>query len=171
MRRIGDSQMRCSVARSWLFRLLDRELSYEEKVQLEDHLASCPSCMKEWRILTLPQRIARSFPVLEPPPFFYSRLRARLEMQKQSITIWQIILGLSRQIVPALATVTLLIISLFAYFEFRGPRPDLYQAYDSIFMSGDRAGRMVIADDVTEESVLHALAEKPIHPGVDTPKK
>src|SRR4030042_2623189 len=138
MRRIGDSQMRCSVARSWRFRLLDRELAQEERVQLEDHLASCSSCTREWKILSLPRRIARSIPVLEPPPFFYSRLRARLELQKQSITIWPIILGLSRQIVPALATVTLLIISLFAYFEFRGPRPDLYQAYDSIFMSGDR---------------------------------
>ncbi|MBP1597467.1 MAG: putative zinc-finger [Acidobacteria bacterium] len=171
MRRIGESQMRCGVARNWLFRLLDRELSREEEVELEDHLASCPSCMREWRILTLPQRIARSIPVLEPPPCFYSRLRARLEMQKQSITIWQIIIGLSRQIVPALATVTLLIISLFAYLEFRGPSPDLYQAYDSIFMSGDRASRMVIADDVTEESVLHALAEKPLLPDGNTAKK
>ena len=163
--------MKCTVVRSWLFRFLDRELSQGERIQLEDHLASCPSCMREWKILSLPQRIARSIPVLEPPPLFYSRLRARLELQKQSITIWQIILGLSRQIVPALATVTLLIISLFAYFEFRGPSPDLYQAYDSIFMSGDRASRMVIADDVTEESVLHALAEKPFHPGGNIPKE
>ena len=126
---------------------------------------------REWKILTLPRRIGRSIPVLEPSPFFYTRLKERLEREKQSVTLWHVLLGLSRQIVPAMATLTLVIISLFAYFEFRGPRMDLYQAYDSIFMSGDRPSRMVIADEITDESVLHALAEKPTSPGLSTPKK
>jgi hypothetical protein len=150
---------------------MDNELLPEEREKLDSHLARCPSCSREWRILTLPKRIGRSIPALEPSPFFYARLRARIKGEEQSITIWQIILGLSRQIVPAFATVTLVIISLFAYLEFRGPRPDLYQAYDSIFMSGDRPNRMVIADEITDESVIHALAEKPTSPGLSAPKK
>ena len=163
--------MSCSLMRSWLFRLMDDELSPEERAELDAHLQRCPSCTKEWKILTLPRRIGRTIPALEPPPLFYARLRARLEREAQSITIWQLIPGLSRQIVPALATVTLVIVSLFAYFEFRGPRPDLYQAYDSIFLSGDRSSRMVIAEEITDESVLHALAEKPMPPRLQRPQK
>jgi len=157
--------MDCTVARSGLFRLLDEELSPAERDRLQLHLDCCPSCTREWRILTLPRRIGKSIPALEPSPYFYARLRARLEREAQSITVWQIILGLSRQIVPALATVTLVIVSLFAYLEFYGPKADFYQAYDSIFLSGDRPNRMVIAEEVTEESVLHALAEKTVIPG------
>jgi hypothetical protein len=163
--------MDCVIARSWLFRLLDEELSSAERDRLQSHLDFCTSCTREWKILSLPRRIGKSIPALEPSPFFYTRLRARLERESQSITIWQIILGLSRQIVPALATVTLVIISLFAYFEFCGPRADFYQAYDSIFLSGDRPSRMVIADEITEESVLHALAEKPPIPSPSAAQK
>jgi hypothetical protein len=163
--------MECGGIRSWLFRRLDDELSPQEREQLDAHLAICPSCTREWRLLSLPRLIGRSIPALEPPPFFYARLKARLEREKQSITIWQVLLGLSRQIVPAMATITLVILSMFAYYEFRGPRMDLYQAYDSIFMSGDRQSRMVIADEVTEESVLHALAERPLNPGLNAARK
>ncbi len=161
----------CSEIRTWLFRRLDDELSPGEMARLDAHLAQCPSCAREWRLLSLPRLIGKSIPALEPSPFFYARLKARLEREKHSVTIWQVLLGLSRQIVPALATITLVILSLFAYYEFRGPRMDLYQAYDSIFLSGDRLSRMVIADEVTEESVLHALAEKPLNPGLNAAKK
>ncbi len=170
MRQNGDARMNCRLSRMWLFRLMDDELSPEEREQLQSHLDGCPACSMEWRILTIPRRIAKSIPALEPSPYFYARLRARLQAEEQNITIWQIILGLSRQIVPPLATITLVIISLFAYFEYRGPGPDLYQAYDSIFLPADRSSRMVIADEVTDESVLHALAERPAGPTLIAPK-
>jgi hypothetical protein len=171
MKQSGDSQMECGVVRGWLFRLMDGELSAEERAQLDSHLQHCPSCTREWRILTLPQRLGRLNSALEPSPFFYARLRARLENEAQSITVWQVILGLSRQIVPAMATVTLVIISLFAYMEFRGPRPDLYQAYDSIFMTPGHSSRMVIAEEITDESVIHSLVEKSTTPVLSAPKK
>jgi len=171
MKRIEDMKMECSEIRSCLFRLLDDEVPEQERAYLDAHLLNCPSCAREWRLLTLPRRIGRSIPALEPSPLFYTRLKARLEREKQSITIWQVLLGLSRQIVPAMATITLVIISLFAYLEFRGPRMDLYQAYDSIFLSGDRPSRMVIAEEITDESMLHALAEKPTNPSVGAPQK
>ncbi len=99
--------------------------------------------------------------MLEPSPFFYRKLRARLESESRSVTIWQIILGLSRQVVPALATITLALLSVLAYMQLRPATVDVYQAYDRIFMSGDRPHRMVIADqgEITDESVLRALAE------------
>ncbi len=163
--------MECDELRFQLFRLMDDELSAEERERVDAHLRHCASCARELRILTLPRKIGRSIPALEPPPFFYSRLKARLQAESQSITVWQIILGLSRQLVPAMATVTLVIVSLLAYLEFRGPGPDLYQAYDSIFLSPGHTSRMVIAEDITDESVLHALAEKPSNPVIHAPKK
>jgi hypothetical protein len=163
--------MDCRLVRSKLFRLMDDELPPEEQGGLEAHLQSCPSCTREHKILMLPRRIGKSIPALEPSPFFYAKLKARLERESQNVTMWQIIIGLSRQIIPALATITLVIISFFAYLQYRGPGPDLYQAYDSIFIAADRTSRMVIAEEITDESVLHALAEKPSSPSISAPKK
>lgn len=154
--------MECGKARSLLFKLIDDELQEQKRKELLLHLDSCASCAREWKILTIPRRIGRTIPALEPSPFFYQKLRARLASESQSITIWQIIFGLSRRVVPALATLTLVMVMVFAYMEFRAPRVDLYQAYDSIFVTADRPQRMVIADgsEITDETVLHALAEE-----------
>jgi hypothetical protein len=61
-----------------------------------------------------------------------------------------------------MAALTLALLSIFAYFQFRGPNVDFYQAYDNIFMPTDRPQRMVIADqgDITDESVYQAITEQ-----------
>lgn len=153
--------MDCMQARDLVFRSLDGELNLHEESFLNTHLASCPSCAREMKLVSIPRKIARVLPVLEPSPYFYQRLRARLESESETVTLWQILLGLSRPIVPVLATVTLVLISLFAYYQARGPEADVYRAYDMIFMRSDRPTRMVIADqgEITEESVLQAMAE------------
>lgn len=163
--------MKCNVVRSLLFRRMDVELHPEEQRRLDAHFGACVSCAREQKILLLPRRIALSIPALEPSPFFYARLRERLERESRGITAWQMITGMSRQIIPALATLTLVIISLFAYLEYRGAGQDLYQAYDSIFLAADRTSRMVIAEEITDESVLHALAEISADQNVNEPKE
>ncbi len=153
--------MDCSTARTWILRKIDGELSPDESAGLESHVATCSSCARDSRLFSIPRRIGQAIPVLEPPPYFYTRLRARIESEDQGISIWQFIMLLSRHLVPALAAVTLALISIFTYFQITEPKTDLYQAYDSIFMTGDRPQRMVIADqgDITDESVLRAMAE------------
>ena len=153
--------MDCTVARIWLFRKIDDELSSGESKLLDSHLAQCSACMREFRMLALPQRIGRVIPAFEPSLYFYSRLRARIESEAQSITIWQIVLGLSRQIVPALAAITLALLSIFAYLQLEGAGLDV-QAYDRVFLSGDRS-LSIPADEqgeITDESVLRAIAEQ-----------
>jgi Putative zinc-finger len=152
--------MDCAAARTSIFRSLDQELNVWESEQLQIHLAECPSCARQMKLLLLPRRIGRALPAFEPSPFFYQRLRAQLA-ESQSITIWQVVLGLSRQLVPALAVVTLVLVSVFAYSQLGTTDVDVYQAYDMIFMSGDRPYRMVIADqdDITDEAVLRSIAE------------
>jgi hypothetical protein len=160
--------MECKASRSLLFRKMDDELSPSEAEQLDSHLLLCSSCAREFNLLLLPRRIAQTFPILEPSPYFYSRLKARIQSEDQAVTIWQIILGLSRHVVPTLAAITLIVLGLFAYFEIRDPMADVFYAYDRIFISGDRPHRMVIADqgEITDESVLFAISEQDHHPTI-----
>jgi predicted anti-sigma-YlaC factor YlaD len=165
--------MDCAEARIWFFRKIDNELSAEDNGLLDSHLAGCPACMREFRILEIPRRIGQAIPAFEPSPYFYRRLRARIESDSQNITVWQIVLGISRQVVPALAAVTLALLSVFAYLQIRGAEVDVYQAYDRMLFSGDRALNMV-QGEVTDESVLRAIAEQEANrrTGADTaPKK
>lgn len=151
----------CAKARDWMFRSLDDDLVGADQEALSAHLGQCTSCLRTMKLLLLPRRLGRAIPAFEPSPYFYQRLRARLQSEYEKVTIWQIVLGLSRQVVPALATLTLALITIFAYVQLRGPNIDLYQAYDTIFTSPDRPLRMVIADqtEITDESVLRAIAD------------
>ncbi len=154
--------MECTTARDWLFRLIDGELKSSEKQVLEAHLAGCPGCSQEYQVLTLPRRIAQALPPVEVSPFFYSSLRARLRGEAQGLTIWQMLVGLSHRVVPAMALLTLALLGAFAYEQLSNPSVDVYQAYDRIFMSTDQPHRMVIADqgDITDDSVVRAIAEE-----------
>ena len=141
---------------------MDGELSSLEGNELEAHLAQCPSCSRECRLLELPHRIGESIPPLELSPSFYQSLRARIESELQGTTIWQAFLTISRQIIPALTAITLALLSVFAYMQFRGSPTDLQQAYDRIFLAPGQSQRMFIADqrEITDESILAAIADK-----------
>ena len=154
--------MECTVARTRLFGKIDGELSTLEGKELDAHLAQCLSCAREYGLLTLPHRIAETIPAFKPSPYFYQTLRVRIENEIRSITIWQVFLSLSRQVIPALAAVTLAFLSVFAYLQLRGSQVDLYQAYDRIFLAPGQSQRMFIADqgEITEESVLGAIADQ-----------
>lgn len=152
--------MGCRSFRKSLVRLPD-ELTEVERLAIQAHIRECRACADEWQIFALPRRIGRVLPSLEVPPFFSSKMVSRVREESQGVSIWQIILLLSRHLVPALATITLAFISIFAYTQLRGPQVDLYQAYESVFMPADRPQQMVIADPggITDESILRALAE------------
>jgi hypothetical protein len=152
--------MDCKTAQTWIFRRLDDEVSVSEAGQLDAHLLQCAACARELSILTIPRRISQVLPEVEVSPFFYSRLKARIQSETLADSTWSMILRLSRHLVPALGTLTLVVLLTFGYLQLRSPIPDLYQAFDSVFTSGDH--QMVIAEqgEITDESILLALAEK-----------
>ena len=113
--------MDCMEARDWMFRLMDKELAGSEKAALERHLSGCPSCAREYRILTLPGRIVRALPPIEVSPFFYSALKARLRGEAQVVSIWQLLAGISHRMLPALALLTLAMLCVFTYEQLRSP--------------------------------------------------
>jgi anti-sigma factor RsiW len=153
--------MECTAARNLLFRKLDHELSDSETAQLDDHLAGCASCARELRLLSFPSRFARVAAAPEPSPYFYSKLRMRLEAENSKAAGWQLVLGLARQVIPALAGITLALISLFAYQQLKVPEPDLSKSYYRGFVTEDRPHRMLFSTgDLTDESLMIAIAER-----------
>ncbi len=165
--------MECSGARDWLFRLMDDELNASQRQELDAHLAACEECSHQYRLLTVPKRIGRLIPDAAPSPYFYTRLRARIDAERRSTSIWQIVVGLSHKMIPALALLTLALLAAFAYEQMHGSSVDVYQAYDTIFMSAEHPQRMVIADqgDITDDSVVYSIAEKESEPQGRQPSK
>ena len=151
--------MKCTAARNLLFRKIDNELPELEIAELDSHLAGCASCAWEFGILSLPSRVAKVLPPVEPSPFFYQKLRMNLEGEAQRSAGWQIVFGLARQMIPALAGVTLALLSVFLYFQLSGNEPDLYKAYDRVFISEDQP-KIYDQGEITDETVLSAIAER-----------
>jgi len=154
--------MNCKIAKEKLFSRIDSELPDIESSELDDHLAQCPSCNRDYRLLTLPQQLARKIAPVTASPFFYQKLQRRIEEDSQGIAGWQAIVGLARKMVPALAGITLALLSVFAYFQMQTPDVELYRNYDRVFTSDDQSHRMLVAEqkDITYESILTAIAER-----------
>ena len=154
--------MDCKIAQGKLFRRIDGELPDSENSELDDHLAQCASCIRDYSLLTLPQQLARKMAPVTASPFFYQKLRLQIEEEAPGIAGWQVVRRLARQMVPALAGITLALLSIFAYFQIQAPQAELYRSYDRVFASDDQSHRMLVAEqkDITYESILTAIAER-----------
>jgi hypothetical protein len=154
--------MNCATVQSRLFRKIDGELSDSENMELDAHLAKCISCNREYRLLTLPHRIAQQNPPPAPSPFFYQRLRSHIDGEIKENAGWRGLFGLARPMVPTLAGITLFLLSVFAYQHIRHPEGDLYKIYDRAFISEDLSNQMLVADqgDTTYENILNTIAEQ-----------
>ena len=155
--------MNCTTAQERLFRKIDGELSLSENAELNAHLKQCASCNREYGLLSLPSLFAKTIPTVTASPFFYQKLRMQIEDEAQGIASWQIIWKLARQMVPALAGITIALLSVFAYHQLQTPEAGLYRNYDRAFISDDQSNRLLAAEqkDITYESVLTAIAERP----------
>lgn len=153
--------MDCKGMEKLLLRLPE-ELAEAERRALESHVRNCSVCASEWRLAGLARRIGSVLPVPELSPFFATRVLAGIREESRGAAPWQAVLALSRHMIPALAAVTLLFISIFAYTELSPPAVDLYQTYESMFSPAERTQLTVIADPggITDESIMRALAEE-----------
>ena len=154
--------MECKRIKQWILRLPDDELPEDSREILESHVRQCSSCARERQLALLARRIGEALPAPDIPPWFASRVTANIRQESQGMSIWQIILILSKHFVPALAAVTLIFVSIFAYLEFGSPQTDISQVYDSLFISSDQPLLMVITDpgEITDESIFRALADE-----------
>lgn len=160
--------MKCTTVRELVFRRIDNELPEHESAEFDAHLVLCESCAREYRLLSLPSRLAKGIPPIEPSPYFYQKLKVNLDGEAQNTAGWLAFLGLARQVIPALAGVTLALLSVFAYIQFTGNKPDLYRAYDPVFISEDQPHQVFYEEgEITDEAVLSAIAEQDLNRGRD----
>ncbi|MBN2337689.1 MAG: zf-HC2 domain-containing protein [Acidobacteria bacterium] len=154
--------MKCKTARDLLFRKIDAELSGDEDARLEEHLAGCASCLREYRLLRIPSLVARSSTPITPSPWFCQGVRARIEEESPGMALWTSVQTLAHRMIPTLAGVTLALLAAFAYLQMRAPDAALFRDYDGVYLSDDQSHRMLVAEqtDITYESVLTAIASR-----------
>ncbi len=154
--------MKCTEAQSWLSRRIDGELKDAENRELNHHLEQCARCARAYRLLMLPRRVAEATPSFKPSPFFYQTLRARISAEIERAANWQPFGGLARQLLPALAGVTLVLLSVFAYHQLHGHDEDLYRAYSRALVSQSLPHQLSVPEEgkITNESVLNTIAER-----------
>jgi hypothetical protein len=155
-------QMNCREAGKWLSRRIDGELSRPQEDLLEQHLASCGSCRRGLQLLSIPRLIAGSLPVPEPSPWFYQGIKANLEPEFSRNVFWQIVTGLSRQVVLPLGAITLMLLTAFLYVQLSVPKTDVYQTYERIFAPVNHTEQIVRAErgEITDDVVLYTIAEQ-----------
>lgn len=154
--------MKCAEIRTWIFRKIDGELSESGKRDFDNHIEHCPDCARAYRITALPRRMASGISTVSPSPFFYGKLKIHLENEKRSMAGWQLFWRLARQMVPALAGITLALLTALAFIQLQGPKTDLPQDYRRVFITEGQPHRMLSGEqgDITDASVLRAIAER-----------
>ena len=75
-----------SCERAWelLSQQLDEPLSPQEKQELEEHLAACPSCRKDKEELEQLDQALRNLGEIQAPADFTQRVMAQVQQQTQS---------------------------------------------------------------------------------------
>jgi hypothetical protein len=122
-------------------------------------LAQCTACTREFNLLALPHRIASAVPAFEPSAYFRQKLSMRIADEAQNNGFWLAILNPARRIVPALACITLLLLSIFAYAQLHNSSSDLYTAYNRVFVAEGQPVQIFIGGDAPDESILNAIYE------------
>ncbi len=154
--------MECNLVRSLLLRKIDGELQDSEDTKVKEHLAKCPSCTREYRILLLPNTIGTLVTAPTPSAYFYQKVKAQIESEVGEAAAWQMFLRLSRKIVPVFASLTIALLSIFAYLQLRSPEVEIYKAYERVFAVEDPTYQLLVAgnENITNEEVLRAIAAR-----------
>jgi hypothetical protein len=151
--------MECTAIQDWLFRKMDGELSDRENEDLNAHLAQCAACTREYNLLRLPYQLSLMAPEFKSSEYFSRKLSARIAGEAGNGAFWLAILRPARRMVPALAGITLFLLTILAYLQLQTPNTELYSAYDKIFITEQQPRPMLSAVDISDESVLSAIAE------------
>ena len=165
--------MKCSAIQDLMLRKLDDELSESETAILDEHLARCAACAREYSLLTVPQRIAQAISPPEPSPYFRQTLKTRIESEAQNAAIFQLFFGLARRIVPSMAAVTLVLLSVFTYLQLNNPQDDLHTAYEKMLTGADLPFPLMVTEQrkITDESILSAIANQGMWQGTNLKPK
>jgi hypothetical protein len=140
------------------------DLSEPQLTELRNHLAGCPKCAKEYRLVRLERRLLRATlpgeEALELSPGFLAKLRMRRHAAQpgERWTFWDLVWSFSRPVV-AVATVLLIFIGGWNLYTSSNKENDLLRMESYLAgPSTDDVG-LILAEDValTHERVLSTL--------------
>lgn len=110
--------MNCENVRELLNAYIDDLLDSKEKKAVEDHIASCPACRKEFDELTQAVGMVRGLDRVVPPPWFSEQVmkKIRKENQKDRGILRRLFYPLHIKLpVEALATVVIAVLAVYLY--------------------------------------------------------
>lgn len=152
--------MECATAQKLILHWVDGELSEPELGMVEVHLAECPSCLRHYRMLSVPRRVAQATAAISASPYFYQKLRMRIEEEARKFDSRQLIFGMARRVVPALGGLTLALLSVFAYFQISSTETDIYSSMQRALAGQYQPQRILTFEKgrITNATVLSAIA-------------
>jgi anti-sigma factor RsiW len=83
--------MKCGTAERWIVESLDRSLDAARREALDRHCRDCPRCRRTRSEHELLRGRLRTLPPAEPRPYFWERLRTRLDAEERPAGLldWQ----------------------------------------------------------------------------------
>jgi hypothetical protein len=122
--------MKCNCVRKIVLSHSDEELSERQTAAIQDHLNSCPDCLRQFETLSKFFNSAREFNRIQPSPFLWKKLSSRIDEYESSRNPFTNLL----EILPKYATAfaVIVFISLGIYIGiFLGSAPDPQRPYNS----------------------------------------
>ncbi len=110
--------MNCHQIQEHLSQYLDHRLESGERHEIEAHLASCPDCLPEAKLLSDAIKRVAGLPELEPPIGLSQRVMAQIRREAAPPTLWDRLFRPLRIKLPLHATALLLVAGL-AVFLYR----------------------------------------------------
>lgn len=102
--------MKCKKVRKKLVLFLDGELSEKQRIEIQNHLNSCPDCLKQVDVLLKIWDVSGELERIEPSPYLWNNLSLRIAEYESSKNLFSTFFEtIARYAVPATAVVIFLI--------------------------------------------------------------
>jgi hypothetical protein len=96
---------------------LDGNLSDEEMQKIRNHLSSCSICTEQHNALASVWQSERRLEKVQPPPFLWTRLQARMkESEQTSVFVWdlkRILQGITIRPFPVIAVIAAIVFGIY----------------------------------------------------------
>ena len=102
--------MRCQKVKRKLSAFLDGELSEKKASRIAEHLSGCQHCQQEAASLSSVWKRLEEMGEVDPSPYFWTRLNARIaQVEERRFSLGKILGILNRSLLPATAVVALVV--------------------------------------------------------------
>lgn len=102
--------MKCKKLRKKLILFLEGELSEKQRIEIQNHLNGCPSCLKQVELLSKVWEGAGELERIEPSPYLWNKLSLRIAEYENSQNLFSAFFEkIARYAIPATTTLIFLI--------------------------------------------------------------